>query len=265
LTLMRLRAVLRLTWLAALAATVTPALMASEEVRIGAAHFPPYVIRPEGSQVVGLIADLATALNQVQQRYHFVLVPTSLPRRFHDLEQGRIDMAVFENPEWGWQDIPHIAVDLGLEDAEVFVAKRSPGRDQSYFRNLEGKRLALVLGYHYAFAGFDADPQKLARLYSASVTYSHDSNLLMVLRDRADIAPVTRSYLSDYSNRHPERVAGLLVSERIDQLYHHYTLLRPGAPISPQELRKLLALLHERGDMARIFKPYQIALVPLRP
>src|SRR5690606_14977972 len=100
-----------------------------------------------------------------------------VPRRFRDLEQGRIDMAVFENPEWGWQDIPHQQVDMGLEDAEVFVARAVPGRDQRYFDELKGKRLALYHGYHYEFAGFGVDPEYLAREFNAKMNYSHDSNL----------------------------------------------------------------------------------------
>lgn len=72
------------------------------EVKVGAAHFPPYTVRPEQGADTGLLPQLLEALNNVQQRYRFVLVPTSIPRRFGDLQQGRTDMAIFENPEWGW-------------------------------------------------------------------------------------------------------------------------------------------------------------------
>ncbi len=95
---------------------------------IGAAHFPPYTVRPEQGADTGLLPQLVEALNASQTDYQFVLVPTSIPRRFRDFEQGRIDMAIFENPAWGWQKIPHTSVDMGLEDAEIFVAQREPGR-----------------------------------------------------------------------------------------------------------------------------------------
>ncbi len=127
------------------------------EVKIGAAHFPPYTVRPEQGADTGLLPQLVEALNRLQPDYRFVLVPTSIQRRFGDLQQGRTDMAIFENPEWGWQHIPHQAVDMGLEDAEVFVARKIDGRDQHYFDDLAGKRLALFNGYHYAFAGFNPD------------------------------------------------------------------------------------------------------------
>jgi ABC-type amino acid transport substrate-binding protein len=235
---------------------------AKEMVRVAAAHFPPYVVHPESAAATGLLPELLVALNKVQDRYTFALVPTSLPRRFQDLSQGRVDMAIFENPRWGWQDIPHTAVDLGLEDAEVFVARRLDGRDEGYFNDLADKRLALYSGYHYAFANFRAEPEYLTSHYRATLTYSHDSSLLMVARNRADIALVTRSYLKGFYSRYPKLEGDLLVSHRTDQLYHHYALLRPQAPISGEELAGYLEQLHTSGELARLFKPYQVQVLP---
>ncbi|CAM4072072.1 Extracellular solute-binding protein family 3 [Pseudomonas reidholzensis] len=230
------------------------------EIRIGAAHFPPYTVRPEQGAERGLLAQLAEALNALQQDYRFVLVPTSIPRRFGDFQQGRTDMAIFENPQWGWQQIPHQAVDMGLEDAEIFVARQQPGRDQHYFDELRGKRLALFNGYHYAFAHFNSDPRQLVETYSATLTYSHDSNLFMVQRGRAEIALVTRSFFSDFLVRNPGSRDQLMASERVDQVYHHYALLRPGAPISGATFASLLRRLRDNGELLRIFTPYRISV-----
>jgi ABC-type amino acid transport substrate-binding protein len=236
---------------------------AAQVVRIGAAHFPPYTIRPEKGADTGLLPELVAALNGVQRDYQFVLVPTSIPRRFRDFEQGRIDIAIFENPDWDWQRIPHETVDLKLEDAEIFVSRKAEGRDQSYFDNLTGKRLALFSGYHYAFAQFNADPGYLNEHFKVTLTYSHDSNLLMVMRNRADIALVTRSYLSDFMARNQEEASQLLVSERIDQTYRHFALLRPRAPINGAQFDELMQRLRDDGQILKIFRPYRIAVLPL--
>ncbi|MGE8065923.1 substrate-binding periplasmic protein [Pseudomonas sp. NPDC089569] len=253
--------------LAALAVSCAMPSQAAQLVRIGAAHFPPYTVRPENGADTGLLPQLADALNALQSDYQFVLVPTSIPRRFGDFKQGRIDMAIFENPNWGWKEIPHTDVDMGLEDAEIFVAQRQPEgrptRQQDYFVDLAGKRLALFSGYHYEFANFNAEPKYLAQNYNATLTYSHDSNLLMVLRGRADIALVTRSYLSDYLLRNEKVADQLLVSDRIDQVYHHYAILRPAAPITGEAFGKLLQGLRDNGQMLKIFDPYKIAIVPV--
>lgn len=236
---------------------------AAQLVRVGAAHFPPYTVRPEQGADTGLLPQLLEALNSLQTDYQFVLVPTSIPRRFRDFQQGRVDMAIFENPKWGWQDIPHVAVDMGLEDAEIFVAQRVPGRDQGYFADLSGKHLAVFSGYHYAFAHFNPDPKYMAEHFNATLTYSHDSNLLMVARGRADIALVTRSYLSDFLVRNVDMATQFLVSERIDQVYHHYALLRPKAPISGEVFAELLGRLRDNGELLKIFEPYRIDVMPI--
>ncbi len=236
---------------------------AAQLVRVGAAHFPPYTVRPEQGADTGLLPQLVEALNALQTDYQFVLVPTSIPRRFRDFQQGRVDMAIFENPNWGWQDIPHTAVDMGLEDAEIFVAQREPGRDQGYFTDLAGKRLAVFSGYHYAFANFNPDPKYLVEHFNATLTYSHDSNLLMVARGRADIALVTRSYLSDFLARNADTAGQFLVSERIDQVYHHYALLRPKAPITGPDFAGLLKQLRDNGQLLKIFEPYRIDVMPV--
>ena len=84
----------------------------------------------------------------------------------------------------------------------------------------------------------------------------------MVLRDRADIALVTRSYLSTFLAANPVEVDQLLVSDRIDQVYRHYALLRPNAPISGAQFDALLQRLRDDGQLFQIFQPYRIAVVP---
>ncbi|MNL73186.1 hypothetical protein D3C87_1986130 [compost metagenome] len=56
----------------------------------------------------------------------------------------------------------------------------------------------------------------------------------------------------------------MLASQRIDQVYHHYAILRPTAPISGEAFAKVLQGLRDNGQMLRIFDPYKIALVPVQ-
>lgn len=248
--------------LAAWGLLVAGSLSAAETIRVGGAHFPPYVVKSSPNEFSGLLPQLLDALNREQSDYHFIMLPTAIVRRFGDLERGRIDMAIFENPEWGWQGLDLTAVDMGLEDAELFVARNESLRDQRYFTHLQGKRLALYRGYHYGFADFNSDPAYLTQTFNANLGHSHDSNLLMVLRGRADIALVTRSNLYDFIARHRDYAAQLLISERNDQVYHHHALIRSGAPIAPQRFADMLDSLRGKGELERIFSPYRIAVIP---
>ena len=243
-------------------AGLTAGQVAAEQVvTIGAAYFPPYVVKSEQALHPGLLPQLLDALNQLQDDYRFINRPTAIARRFTDFKEGRNDMAWFENPAWGWQGIDHNVVDMGLEDFEVFVARSDGGRDQGYFEDLQSKRLALYNGYHYAFAGFNATPAFLRKNFNATLTYSHDSNLLMVLHDRVDIAAVTRSYIDDFLQRHSQYAGQLLISQRVDQSYRHKALIRPGAAISPAEFADMLERLRANGELAKIFEPFHITVM----
>jgi ABC-type amino acid transport substrate-binding protein len=244
--------------LAVLGLLAAQPLLAAQLIKVGAYHFPPYVNKPESEAPQGLLPDLLTALNNQQSDYQFVLVPTSVTRRFRDLQGARYDLIMFESPTWGWQNTPHETFDLQVQDAEVYVAKAEAGRGQEYFSQFSGKRLALYSGYHYGFAQFNADPEYLAKQFKAVLTYSHDSNLLMVLRERADLTVVTRSYLHRYLLRYPEQRTQMLVSERVDQVYRHQALLRPNAPISAQALRGLLRQLRDGGQLSALYRQYDL-------
>lgn len=233
-------------------------LFAAQLIKVGAYHFPPYVSKPEAEQAQGLLPDLLATLNAQQSDYQFVLVPTSVTRRFRDFQSARYDLIMFESPTWGWQNTPHETFDLQVQDAEVYVAKAAAGRGQEYFSQFSGKRLALYNGYHYGFAQFNADPEYLAKQFNAVLTYSHDSNLLMVLRERADLTVVTRSYLHRYLLRYPEQRTQMLVSDRVDQVYRHQALLRPNAPISVEGLRGLLRQLRDGGQLSALYRQYDL-------
>jgi len=234
---------------------------AVQEVRVGAAHFPPYIVHPERGGDIGLLQQLLSAMNQLQPDYHFIVVPTSLARRVRDFDQGRVDLTFFECECWGWKGVDYESVDLGLEDSEVFVAKQQPGRDQTYFDDVSGKRMALFTGYHYAFADFNLAPAYLINTFNATLTYSHKSNLQMVLRGRVDITLLTRSNLTDILRRNPQYRSRVLMSERVDQFYHHRAFVRRQGPINAEELVRLLNTLRDNGQFKAIFAPYNIKLV----
>lgn len=238
-------------------------VLAAQVVKVGAYNFPPYVLKAESEQPQGLLPDLLVALNQQQSDYIFELVPTSVTRRYRDFQHARFDLILFESVAWGWQDTALTNLDMQVEDADIYVAKAEPGRTQAYFDQLKGKRLALYTGYHYGFAQFNADPGYLASEFNVMLNYSHESNLLMVQRGRADITVVTRSYLHSFEQKFPAQRAQLMTSRKNDQIYHHEALLRPQAPISSATLGALLQQLRNTGSLDKLYQQYQLIPMPL--
>jgi ABC-type amino acid transport substrate-binding protein len=233
-------------------------VQAERLVKVAGTYFPPYV--QDAAARKGLLIELLGALNQIQSDYRFVVVPTAIPRRFADLQAGRIDMVMFDNPQWGWGKINHEVIDLGMQDAALFVALAP--REESYFDTLQGKRLALYRDYSYRFADFVTDPERLRERFAVALTYSHEGNLLMVLNRRAEIAVVTRSFLEDFLQRNPQYRDRLHIARKVDQYYDHRALLRLNGPINALQLENLLERLRTAGILESIFQPLGILVRP---
>ncbi|KAA0575269.1 transporter substrate-binding domain-containing protein [Azospirillum sp. Sh1] len=219
-------------------------------IRVGAYEFPPYVDETGG----GVTRDLLDLFNAAQDEFRFDLVRTAPQRRYDDLEQGRFDMIAFECLNWGWQDRPVDATRPFLRDAEVFVARAAPGLDQRYFDDLNGKSILGRLGYHYAFAGFEADPKLLEQRHHTRVTVTHEGNVRSVVAGRADLAIVTRSFLTRFLQREPELARQVLVSERTDQIYEHTILTRRDRKITAGWLDALLDRLEADGRLEALWR-----------
>lgn len=231
-------------------------VQAAEIVRVGGYDFPPFVESEAGGAPKGLTLDLVAALNKAQSQYEFRFVTTSARRRYADVEAGLFDLIFFESPEWEWaaKGAQVSFSNVFLKGGEVYIAPAKPGRGQEWFDDLKGKRLVGILGYHYGFAGFDADPTMLSKTWGMKLVNSHRSSIEMVLADRMDVAVVTDSYLWAYLARTPAARDRLLISERYDQHYNHRVLVRRDGAIDVDTVNHLLAGLEQDGTLARLWK-----------
>ena len=225
--------------------------VAGQTVRVGGYEFPPFVEADE----TGVTAALIARLNDVQTQYRFQFVPTSARRRYAELGEGRFDVMFFESPDWEWTErkVPVHFTDVFLSGGELFVALAQPGRGQDFFRQLKGRHIAGIQGYHYGFAGFDADPDRLARDWGMKLVKSPKSSLDMVLAGRVDLAVVTDSYLWGYLSANPDAKGKLLVSDHFDQRYSHRVLVRDGGPIGVGDMNRLMADLKRSGALDAVW------------
>ncbi|WP_313512456.1 transporter substrate-binding domain-containing protein [Pseudomonas sp.] len=237
-------------------------LPAAQRVLVGATEYRPYMAMPAQGQPSGLLPELLQAMNEVQDDYRFEITLTSTGRRYRDFTSGRLDLMLFESRQWGWQNIPMQTLELGIDDSEVFVARAAPGRDQRYFATLEGKRLGLHVGYHYAFADFESDSERLHQRFDAIISRSHEANLEMLLHQRIDLTVMAKSYLRMYFDEHPELRERMLVSTRADQTFRPLALIRPDGPIDAERLAAILEILQRNGRYAALLTRYHLDPVP---
>ncbi len=229
-------------------------------------HVGAYPFLPFWDGQSGLTADLVQALNAFQKDYRFVLVPTSSARRYRDLEDGQYSVIFFESLRWGWSERAVDATRVYLRgDGEVYVARAQPGRDQTYFDTLADKDLLGVTGYHYTFAGMEADPAVLRQRFR--ITFGQDNAALLrhLLAGHGEIAVLTKSFVTRHLQQRPQDAVRLIISERYDQMYEHTALVARGSSPSARDLDALFERMEAAGVLRKLWSAYGMGAAPALP
>lgn len=232
------------------------------EVRVGGYVFEPYIVERENGQWGGLTVDLIDALNRQQNDYFFKLVHTSAIRRYDDFRNGFFDLIFFEDLKWGWKDIQSKYSDVFLTGGEYFVALKHElsdrvarkERDQLFFKSLAGKRVAGVRGFHYNFNQFRSTINVDRTDYEMVLAQNSVSCLTMILKDRADIAVVSRSLVNRFISENPQFRDTFIISKTPDQVYQHRLLIRDQAPIAVADIDAMMLGLKKNGVMSTILQ-----------
>lgn len=219
---------------------LTFAANATEIVRVGVTHFPPFYDVRENGDVRGLGIDVINALNSIQSDYLFQAVPASPLRRHAMFREGRFDMSFFDHVVWGWDTDKVEATPVYLTGGEVFITLKEPSKNQDYFSNLETHSIAAIRGYHYRFTGFESDPKVLKKRFDITLTNSPDHIIKLVEEKRVNIGIVTETYLLKYFQKHFTARAKFLTSNSYDQRYNFTTIVRKGFSPSAKKMNDLM-------------------------
>jgi hypothetical protein len=129
--------------------------------------------------------------------------------------------------------LPIEATHTFLEGGEVYITLKKSGRNQDFFTSFKNKNIA--------------------------------GSIKLILRDRIDLAVVTKMFLNRYLKDHPGAQGQLLVSKRFDQIYAHRILVRrsftPGAKYMEQLLIKLAGipkLKNRSGPLTDLWKRWGV-------
>jgi len=248
---------------AAIMLAAAPVFADETEITVGVYHFPPIASVDANGKPSGLLGDLLQELEQANPTVSFRVFHTSPKRRYLDFEAGLYDVIFFESPGWGWTKRN---VDISrpiLADEELYVALKKPGRDDSFFDDLEQRSIVAISGYHYGFTGYETDNSVLEQKFNIEFSDSHSRNINLIKADRpsvAEVAIVSHSYLQRHLARHPEDWDKLLVSREPDQRYQLSIIARKGGAASADEMPRLLAPLVDNGRYRQIVENWGLQL-----
>lgn len=229
-------------------------LTAATVVKVGGYVFPPFVEKAADGKFYGLTIDMINALNRVQDVYEFKFVFTSPRRKYRKFQSKSYDMLFFESIDWGWKKQSVEPTKVFLKGGDVFIALKETAKSQDYFNSFKNKSMAGMLGYHYSFAQFNADPKFLKSNYNMHLTNKPDTNIRLVLKGQRDIAIVTKSYLHKFLDTRSSAKSRLIISKNFDQEYNHTILVRKNSTPSVLTMNFLLDELVKKGEMKKIIE-----------
>ncbi|WP_336367688.1 transporter substrate-binding domain-containing protein [Marinobacter sp. C2H3] len=256
-------ALLTALWLLTLIANTRPAF-ADTEITIGVYNFPP-IAGMDGDRVTGLLGDLLETLEAVHPGVHFKPVYTSPRRRYLDYQEGLFDVMFFESGDWEWRKRGALVSRPILMDEEFYVALKKPGRDLSFFDDIADRHILAMAGYHYGFAGLEADDRELRKRFHIEFSDSQQRNLKLIKADRpsvAEVAIMSQSFLRGHLAKSPKDWDKLLISDRPDQTYKLGIVTRPNGPVTADDMINLLEPLIDNGQYRLLVEKWNLRLPP---
>jgi polar amino acid transport system substrate-binding protein len=229
-------------------------------IYVGGYEFAPFVSLDNNNQAHGITKDLIHALNTVQKEYDFKFFLTTPEKRYEQFKQGKFDLMLFESKRWGWKDTETNFSKVYLNGGEVYIALSDVKKSNTYFDNFEGKRLAIMRGFHYGFADFNSNEKFLVANYNAVIVNSNASIFNMLLTGNADIGVITMSYIDLYFKNHPKLKSKFLTSNKLDQVYNHTILVREKTSPTVKEVNNLLSKLKRDGLLQKTWKKYGLSM-----
>ncbi|WP_181847734.1 transporter substrate-binding domain-containing protein [Thalassospira profundimaris] len=210
----------------------------------------------------GFAHDLIDRLNRIQDTYKFVAVETSPRRRYQDMAMGNIDMVLLQNPDWNWSGR---GVDFStpiVREYDLLVALRDRVYGPAYFEEILEYSLAGVLGFHYRFVDFVADPQELERILNVSLLYNESEVLEAVMRKDADVGIVSAGFIS----RQFRQVEGIgekiAIGPRADNSYPLVAVISRKAPLTVERFDTYLDALRASNQIAPLWSNWHRGVLP---
>ncbi|WP_374075111.1 substrate-binding periplasmic protein [Bdellovibrio bacteriovorus] len=217
------------------------------EIRVGAYDFPPYY-EFHKSKHIGITTQTVKILNSLQKDYTFVIQRVPANRRYQTLERNRVDLYLYEDPAWEWSKYSYEFIPLDVEDGEVYITKAGALPAPQTFEELKKLRIAVVQGYHYGFAGLDADERALKKNFRIEILDNSKTCLHFVATGRADVTIVAKSFIYDFIRKNPDYRDKISISNNYDSIYKLGVVLSPKSRIPRAKMEALVDNLKKNAE-----------------
>lgn len=230
-------------------------------IKVGSGIRPPFLI--ENGKGMGI--EIISVFNTIQNKFYFDLIYTPIKRRVRSLEDGLVDVFMWDNLNWGWQGkVSNLKASLPLlHSKDVFLTQSSETKSQSYFDDFSNKRICGVNGYHYKFVDYSTNTSELSKKFNITLVRTEEESIKMALFNRCDISVASQSTIDWFFINHADLRNKLLISEKFDTEYSRHFLIPDTAPISVSEINDMIIKANELNLLDEIYKKYGQSLPEL--
>lgn len=221
-------------------------------IKVGSGIRPPFLIK-DGN---GMGMEIISVFNSIQKKFYFELIYTPIKRRVRSLEDGLVDVFMWDNLNWGWQGSNLKASMPILHSKDVFLTQFSATKSQSYFDDFNHKRICGVNGYHYEFANYSTDTSELSKQFKITLVRTEEESIKMALFNRCDISVASKSAIDWFFRNNIDLRNKLLISEKFDTEYSRHFLIPDTAPISVNEINDMIIKANDLNLLTPIYKKY---------
>lgn len=208
----------------------------------------------ENGEPDGMVPILINLLNRVQDDYRFELVETSSRRRYQALETGEADLLLLESSQWEWPEYDVQFSDTIVREKDIYLALSSRTDAQELFADVTAHRMLCVLGFHYGFADYNADPEYLRKNFNVLLHYNESEILDALFAEEAPIAVVSGGFLARQLAREPELRERIIIADKPDATYELVSVLSMNSAIPLDEFNALIAELLTAGEVERLWQ-----------
>ncbi len=213
---------------------------------------PPFVVDVAAKK--GVIFDLLRTLNDNQSEFEFTPILYPARRMLSDYKELNIHIVAFNNVNWGWVQrggVPSVNLTDGRD---LFVSLANPDLTKT-----DIKDIGAVRGFHYAFAGYDAD--KLSKMQNVSLVENEAGVLKLLKFNRVKKGVVSEAFLNWISISDPHLYKILKINtETPDHTYHRQLIALESSPIKVEAIDSLLKKMRKSGILQAVYDKYGLTV-----
>lgn len=228
-------------------------------VKVGAYEYG-VVYYFENGEPNGIVPILIKMLNDIQTEYDFQLAETSSRRRYHSIEAGEVDLVLLESSQWEWQEFDVSFSDTIVREKDLYVALAERSDLDQLFADVTSYPMLCVLGFHYGFANYNADPEYLRQNFDVLLRYNENEVLNGVLAGEAPLGVVSAGSLARQFVADPLLRDRLAISPEPDAIYDLVSVVSNSSAIRIENFNELIDQIHATGEIERLWQQLHIGV-----